>query len=261
MYLSRLFYIAFYPHFNIKEELTIKKNLAFSLSYAGHFLGLILVVGGAIIGRYEQMLYDDLHIILFGVLGVLLLHLSEIITDKIAVWNVNLNSEIEQKNISAGITKMSLSIASGICIMGALIGEKDNFSLAILFWAVSLCILIFTTKIYFKMMPYKMDEEILKKNIPVSIVYLGVASSISILIFYGDSSTFYSVKGALVNLGMYTGIGLICLPVIRYITDKIILPGQKLTKHILSGDASSLGFAIIEATIYISVALLLVWSY
>ncbi|MCK5700828.1 MAG: DUF350 domain-containing protein, partial [Cyclobacteriaceae bacterium] len=56
------------------------------------------------------------------------------------------------------------------------------------------------------------------------------------------------------------GIGLIFLPIARFIADKILLPGQKLTDELINQEKPNIGAAIIEAFAYIGGSVLICWS-
>jgi len=73
-----------------------------------------------------------------------------------------------------------------------------------------------------------------------------------------ESNTWIEVGEILI---LETGIGLLILPVVRFVTDKILLPGQNLTDEIVNQEKPNIGAAIIEAFAYIGGSALIIWSF
>ena len=55
-------------------------------------------------------------------------------------------------------------------------------------------------------------------------------------------------------------MGLILLPIIRFLSDKILIPGRSLTDEIVNQENPNVGAAFIEAFSYIGASFLIVWS-
>jgi len=109
--------------------------------------------------------------------------------------------------------------------------------------------------------PYDIHEHIEKDNVAVGVGYAGAMVAIAILIRHGaqiDADTWLEV---LENLGLETGIGLLMLPLARMLTDKILLPGRKLTDEIVNQEKPNVGAALIEAFSYIGGSMLICMSF
>ena len=62
------------------------------------------------------------------------------------------------------------------------------------------------------------------------------------------------------DVALDTSIGLVLLPLARFLADKILLPGQKLTDEIVNQERPNHGAALIEAFAYIGGSILICWS-
>lgn len=263
-FIGKLAYQLFHKSINIKDELVKKDNLAFSMAHVGYFIGLLIVIGSAIIGPSEGLIKDIIDISIYGALGTLLLNLSVIITDKAILTKFSVRKEIiEDQNVGTGIIEAAVSIASGLIIFGAITGESESMSAgifsAVAFWAIGQVALILVARIYNLITSYDIHEHIEKDNIAVGIGFAGALIAMGNLIRFGISGEFDGWASKLSEAGLEIGAGLILLPILRYLTDKILLPGENLTDEIINQEHPNCGAAIIEAFAYIGGSVLITW--
>ncbi len=278
-FVGKLVYQLLNKTINVKDELVKKDNLAFSLAHVGYFVGLLLAIGSAIIGPSEGLLIDIKVIAIYGVLAIILLNLSVKITDKIILNKFSVKKEIiEDQNAGTGVIEGAASVASGLIILGAVSGEGGGFLsgtfsgisaqndvllsgiiTAIVFWLVGQTALVITSKVYNLITPYNVHEHIEKDNVAVGIGYAGALIAVANLIRFGISGDFVSWTDSFANAGIEIVVGLILLPVMRFLTDKILLPGEKLTDEIVNQERPNIGAAIIEAFAYIGGSVLITW--
>ena len=62
------------------------------------------------------------------------------------------------------------------------------------------------------------------------------------------------------DVGIDVAIGLAFLPLARFLTDKILLPGQNLTDEIVNQERPNCGAALIEAFAYVGGSVLITWA-
>jgi uncharacterized membrane protein YjfL (UPF0719 family) len=251
--------------FSVKEELVVKDNLAFSFAHVGYFIGLLIVIGGAIVGPSKGIVSDVIVILVYGVLGIILLNISIIINDKIILRNFSVKKEIiTDQNVGTGIFECAVSISSGLIIYGAITGETDygwGFSIlsAVVFWAAGLVALFIISKVYQLITPYDVHEHIEKDNVAVGIGFAGVLIAVANLISFGLYGDFEGWAYTFTEAGFELVLGIILLPVMRFITDKILLPGQNLTDEIINQEKPNIGAALVEAFAYIGGSVLITW--
>ncbi|MGD9212122.1 MAG: DUF350 domain-containing protein, partial [Desulfobacteraceae bacterium] len=110
--------------YNLKEELVEKDNAAIALTVTGHYLGLVLAIGGSIVGPESNIVNDLLDLCIYGFMGIILLNLSWFICDKIMLHRFNVSDElIRDRNQGTGAVIAGMNIASGFIIFGALQGQ------------------------------------------------------------------------------------------------------------------------------------------
>ncbi len=259
-YLGKLAYGIVNPSIDMKHELVEKDNFAFSVAQLGYYIGLLLAIGGVMAGPSKDMVTDLLEIGVYGLLAIVLLNLTLIINDKFILNRFSIRKEIiEDENAGTGAVVGASAVASGLVIMGAVYGEGGGIDTALAFWALSQFILVGTAKLYALITPYDVHDLIEKDNVAAGISFAGVLLAIANLIRNATMTDFVSWQDSLTEIVIEVAIGLLFLPVARYLTDKILLPGSTLTHEISGQEKPNCGAALIEAFAYIGGSVLITW--
>jgi uncharacterized membrane protein YjfL (UPF0719 family) len=263
-FIGRLLYQVFSPKIDVKSELVEKDNFAFSVSYVGYFVGLLLAIGSAIVGPSVDLLTDVEDIFIYGLLAVVLLNLSRIINDKLILTKFSSRKEIiVDHNTGTGVIEAANSIASGLIIYGAISGdtggEMSGILSAVIFWAIGQVLLIVTAKVYNLITAYDVHDYIEKDNVAVGIGFAGAMIALGNIIHFGISDDFESWDITALRLGTEVLLGLVMLPIVRFLADKILLPGRRLTDELINQEKPNNGAALIEAFSYIGGSVLILW--
>ena len=264
-YIGKLAYGLFNRKIIVKNELVEKDNFAFAIAHTGYFIGLLLAIGAAIVGPSKGLMTDVTEIAFYGFLAIILLNLSMFINDKIILRKFSVYKEIiEDRNEGTGVVEAASAIGSGLIIYGAVTGESDGgllggFISAVLFWFVGQIVLIISAKIYNMWISYDVFEEIEKDNRAVGIAFAGVMIAMANIVRFAISGDFNSYLESLQNISFDIVIGLIMLPILRFLTDKILLPGQKITDELVNQEKPNMGVGLIEAFAYIGGSVLITW--
>lgn len=249
---------------NPAHEMVEKDNLAFSFAYTGYFAGLLLAVGSAVYGESLGLWVDLEDIAIFGILAIILLNLSSVIIDKVTLRKFSIWKEItEDRNVGMGIIEGANYIASGLIIFGAFTGESGNLLFgiytAVAYWAIGQLLIIVATALYDRLLPFSLHDEIEKDNNAAGVAFAGLIIAVANLIRNGLMGDFESWDETLLEVAYETGIGLVVLPLIRTLVDKILLPGRKLSDEIAGQEKPNVGAGLIEAFAYIGGSVLIIW--
>ncbi|TNE27425.1 MAG: DUF350 domain-containing protein [Bacteroidetes bacterium] len=256
---------SFRKNLNIRQELTEHDNLAFALAIVGYFVAVIIVIASAIVGPSHGWTQDMLALFFYGSIAILLLNLSAMLNDKIILRNFSIRDEIfRDQNAGMGAIEAGNYIASALIVFGAVSGSGVDFFpelssgywlsgliTAVVFWMVGQILLFGFTHFYNLIVPFNIHDEIEKDNAAVGVSYAGVLIAVGLLIGSGISGDFVSWADHFTWLGIEVGIGLIALPLIRWITDVILLPGAKITDELVNQEKPNVGVGIIEAFAYV----------
>ena len=110
------------------------------------------------------------------------------------------------------------------------------------------------------MTPSNVQAEIERDNVAAGIGLAGAIVAIGNLIRFALMHDFESWIITLEDVGIDVAIGLVFLPIARFLTDKILLPGQNLTDEIVNQEKPNVGAALVEAFAYIGGSVLITWA-
>ncbi len=265
-FIGKIIYQLFHPAIKVNFQLVEEDNFAFAFSYVGYYIGLLLGIGAALIGEGEDdLILNLMDIGIYGLLAIVLLNLSIIVNDKVIFRKFKIKHElIVDKNIGTGIVEAGNSIATGLIILGAIHGDGHGAGgpiiTAIIYWIIGQIIMFLVSLVYNAITPYDIHDHIEKKNSAVAIGYAGALVAVANLIRFSLMHDFESWVITLEDVAIDTAIGLALLPIVRFLADKILLPGQKLTDEIINQEHPNHGAALVEAFAYIGGSILISWS-
>lgn len=265
-----LFYVLFfigkkvndYLHreYNLLNELVKKDNPAIALAVAGYYFGLVLAIGGALAGPSLSIMDDVIDLCIYGTLSIVLLNVSWFLCDKFILYRFRVSDElVRDRNQGTGAVSLGVSVATGFVIFGSVSGEGGNIWTAVVFWALGQLILVIAGLLYNLIVPYSIHDEIEKDNVAAGISFAGALISIGIVVGLAAEGDFHSWSEDLPGFVLVSAIGLLLLPFIRLLTDKVLLPTVKLTDEIANQETPNIGAAYIEAFSYIAAALIVYW--
>ncbi|MDC1106230.1 DUF350 domain-containing protein [Prolixibacteraceae bacterium] len=279
LFLGKAVYRLLHPSIPVDHKLVKEDNVAFAYSHTGYLLGLLLAVSATIKGSSYGILSDTLDIIIYGTVSILLINLAGWIQDRWIFSKFSIKDEIlRDRNTGAGVLQGASYVAAGLILMGAISGDDSLPFLykymdldidgrspwwalgnTVIFWVIGQIILLLAVKFYNAITPYNIHKEIEKDNVAVGIGTSGAFIAIGILISNGISGEFISWTDTGYSLLLEVVIGLILLPLSRYVCDKLLLPGEDLTHEMVEQETANIGAGTIEAFSYIASALLIVW--
>lgn len=253
----------FMKNVNVDHELVEKDNLAFSIAHVGYYVGLLISLGGVLSGTGSSDFWEDVALTMaYGGISILLMNLSAIMNNKVIFSKFHIRKEIiERQNVGTGIIEGANFVVTGFIVHGAMQMDLDEPWLTIVYWAISQVIFFLISQVYNLITPYNVNHEVGKGNSAVAIGYAGALIAFGILLEHGIAASHTSVLESTVYMGIDVLAGLILLPVLRLVTDKILLPKRKLTDELVNQEKPNNGVAFIEAFSYIAGAILFTWCW
>lgn len=247
--------------YSVREELVEKDNVALGVAMAGYYFGLILAIGGTLSGPSQGLENDLIDIGIYGLLAIILLNLSRLVNDGLILHGFKIRDElIDDQNAGTGVVIAATYIATGLVIFGAVSGEIGGIVTTVIFWALGQAALILAGLVYEWITPYSIHDEIEKDNVAAGVAFAGALVGIGVIVFHASAGDFISWTVNLQDFAIEVVAGLILLPIVRFISDVILLPGQKLTDEIANQEHPNLAAGFIEATSYVGASFLIVWS-
>lgn len=259
-FLGKVVNDAIHREYRLNEELVVKDNAALALAIVGYYFGLVMAIGGGLAGRSSGLVNDLVDLFKYGLLAVLLLNISWYICDKCILYKFRVSDElIRDQNLGTGAVSAGVSIGTGFILFGSIHGQGGGLITAIVFWAIGQVILIIAGQIYGLVAGFDVRREIERDNVAAGVAFGGALAAIGIIVGLGGEADFISWSQSLPKYLLYAFLGLILLPVIRWLTNKLLLPTVKLTDEIAHQEKPNLGAAFIEAFSYLAAATVITW--
>ena len=220
-----------------------------------------MAIGGTLSGPSQGLENDLIDIGIYGLLAIILLNLSRLVNDGVILHGFKVRDElIDDQNAGTGAVIAASYIATGLVIFGAVSGEIGGIVTTVIFWALGQVALVLAGLVYELITPYSIHDEIEKDNVAAGVAFAGALVGIGVIVFHASAGNFISWTVNLQDFAIEVVAGLILLPIVRFISDVILLPGQKLTDEIANQEHPNLGAGFIEATSYVGASFLIVWS-
>jgi len=265
-WIGKLVYDWTTPSYRVREELVEKDNVALAVALVGYYLGLVLAIGGVMVGPSRGLEVDLVDIAIFGPLAIVLMNLSRLVNDKLILSKFRVRDElIRDQNVGTGAVVFGSYVATGLVIFGsvtgvAVYGLGGTVITAVAFWVLGQAALAVAGKVYNWITPYDIHELIEKDNVAAGIAFAGALIGIGNVLRHAAGVDFISWAYSLEEFAAELAVGLVLLPVIRFVTDKALLPGAKLADEIANQEKPNVGAAFIVAFSYVGASFLIVWS-
>ena len=260
LFIGKIINDLLHREYKLNFELVEKDNSALALAIAGYYSGLVLAIGGALVGPGISIIDDLMDLCIYGLLSIILVNASWYICDKLILFRFKVSEElIRDHNQGTGAVLAGMSIASGFIIFGAVQGKGGSIWTVIVFWAIGQIILILAGLIYNLITPYNIHDEIEKDNVAAGVSFAGALIAIGVIVGLAAENDFESWATNLPDYFGYAALGLALLPLVRLLTDKVLLPTVNLTNEIARQEKPNVGAAYIEAFSYIAAAFIIYW--
>jgi len=254
-------------HINPSKELLKKDNPAFGISLSAAFFAISIILMGAVYGKPIYAMEESvIALALCGVMGLVLLAISRLIFDKIALPNISIRDEIVKGNISAAIVDAGNVIASAIIIRTMMVWNdlttKDSILPILMGFLISQALLTVTT--YFRTQKFTRklgktyQEHFTEGNTSAALRFAGRKIGTAFAITAASNVLFFesfSIQTSLMYWGVASVGMIIALSVLSYIANKVILYHVDTDSEVIRQHNVAIG--VVQCLIYISLGLLL----
>ena len=257
---GKLVYDKLHPGFVLRKELFERDNVALAVAVVGYYLGLVFALGGVLEGEGTTLADDLFDIFFYGLLTIVLLNVSAWLNDKLILHRFDNRKEIiDDRNAGTGAIEGGNHVANGLILAGAVSGEGDLVT-ALAFWSLGQVALILAGLLYSRVVGFDVHAEIEKDNVAVGLAFAGVLIALGNVVRLGVAGDFVSWYDNLSQYAFYVVVGLALLPLMRFVTDKLLLPGVRLNDELVAQEEPNLGAGAIEAFSYVAASMLIGWT-
>jgi len=260
-WVGKVVYNATSPGFHMREELVEKDNTALAVAFSGYGLGLILAIGGVMMGPSHGLVIDLIDIGIYGGLSIVLMNLARVINDRLVLHAFSTVDEIvRDQNTGTGAVLGASYVATGLVINGAVSGVLGGIVETVVFWLLGQLALVLAGLVYERIIGFDLHGEIEKDNVAAGIAFAGALMGVGIIVRHAAAGDFISWSMSLQEFALEVILSLVLLPIVRFLADVVLLPGQKLTDEIANQEKPNVGAGFIEAFSYVGASFLIVWS-
>lgn len=242
--------------YKLNHELGEQDNFAVALTMGGYYLAITLVFAALLSGPSVYLQSDLLTVAMYSVLSILLLNVTRWINDK-CILRAFCNIERLTKEHDAGVGAIQFSVytATGLIASGAISGDGAMITFFV-FFALGQFVLILASFIYQALSPFDLHAELAEKNTAVGLAFGGSLIALSLIIMNGVSGDFIDWQLDLISFAISAVLGLVLLPILQIIMDRLVIPGKSLRQEIKTDKNVGAGF--LEGIIAICFALILI---
>ena len=244
----------------LRHELVENDNPAVALALCGYLFGTVFAIAGIMSGEDLPLVDEIIDLTLYGLLAIVLLNISSFISDRLVFHRFDNSKElVDDRNIGLGAVEGAFAAASGLVLYGALLGEGGGIVTALVFWLLGQFAFLLFAHLYNLITPFDFVAEIEKNNYAVAFAFAGLLLAAANLIRAATAFDFVSWTENLQNFALIFALGIILFPLLRFITDKCLLPTASLTHELVGQDKPNIGVGLLEASTYIIASLIISW--
>lgn len=238
-------------------------NVTAVIPYCGFLLGNVAILVGAYVGDSTMLLrYDLIYYLVYAILGILLMIFSGFVVEKTILHQFDNKDEIvRDRNIGTAAVYFGMYVASGLiisaCVTGdtlATYGRWYGLISSIVYYVLGMIFLIVFAKIYDKLTPYSLLDEIEQDNVAVGVAFGGNIIAIGLILMratIGDIGTWQ--HGLLLYFIDLTAI-LLLLPSVAFILDRLVVKSINIKKEIKNNNVAC---GLAEAFVIVGFAILI----
>lgn len=239
--------------YNLSAEMFKKNNAALGISAAGYFLATSFVFIGAILGPSQGFVADLGSAAGYSALGIAFLNAARIVLDKLVLSRLSIADEIiERGNCGVGAVRAGAYIATGLIAAASVAGQGGGVITSIVFFVLGQFCLIAFARIYDWLTPFDLHAELTAGNTAAGVAFGGTLVAIAIIVADAVAGDFVGWREGLAAFATGAAIGMVLLPVVRLLMDKVIIAGHDLNREI--AEDKNLAAGLVEMAVAVSFA-------
>jgi uncharacterized membrane protein YjfL (UPF0719 family) len=213
-----------------RQKSNYQLNKAVTISSAGYYTSVLLVLLSAFSGESFGFLNDLIAISSIGVVSIFMLYINRILINSIYLKDLNKEYELGRENISFALFQSGGFIGTGVILYNSFSGYEFTIGLlvvAIFYFVISQILLFTFVKIATLNTKYDEINEIRRGNIAVGIEFLSLFLAVSLLLGNVVSEVFEISLEATSATLLYFTISILSITYIPYILTGLLIDGNK----------------------------------
>ena len=261
LFVGKLVYNLLHRGFDLKHELFQNDNFALSLAVVGYYMGLVMALGGVLSADSTGLVDALIGIGIYGALAIVLLNVSAFLNEKIILRKFDKNKEIiTDRNAGTGAIEGGHHIANGLIVSGVMSGEGGGIWVTLAFWGLGQVALILMAEIYCALRKFDVHKEIeTRDNVAVGVAFAGLLVATGNIVRLSVTGSFEGWAQDIVQFAIYFAMGIVLLPVVRFVTDLLLVSNANLDDEMVGQEEPNAGAGVLEAFSYVAGSMLIGW--
>ena len=233
---------------------------ACAISEGSYYIGAMLSLGGPVSWASPSVSQGFAEALLFGLLAVLLLNASVLIAERTYLARWKLPEGVAEGDRGAALAEGAHYIALGLMIMGASWGDSGGPAVMLFFWLLGQAFLGLGVTAYGKLFRIDPAGQLAARNLPAALSLAGA------VIAFGNASR-AAISGPFLGCGRSTldaaGFFIFAFAALlgaRHLADLWLFPNATFNREIFQAKEPSRSAAVLDASLFIGVSILLGWA-
>lgn len=264
---SLRFVSAWVNHVKAEDQLAIKENPAFGISFAGVILGVIIMMTGVMSSEASlDIQMEAMMVAGYGILGIVLMSLTRLVFDGLAMPAFSLRDEINRGNVAAAVVDAGNVIASALIVRAVMFWVNgysfEGVLMIIAAYIISQFFLTLVTyahrRIFHSRHGESMQARIKNGNLALAWRFTGVRIGLALAITAASELVPYAYEDYLLPMTSWVILSLamtLVITLISYLADRIILSGIDVRKEVETD--SNVAVGIVQGAIHVAVGYLM----
>ncbi|MFK7742910.1 MAG: DUF350 domain-containing protein, partial [Planctomycetota bacterium] len=165
--------------------------------------------------------------------GLVGLYIGSVLVDRLVLRRFKVEDElIRDRNAGTGAVVFGSIVATALVVAGAVHGEGGGPLTAVAFFALGQVVLVLWSLVYQAISKFDLHEQIEKDNAAAGTAYGLSIVAVGIVLLRAAKDEFVSWADNLAEFGYYALAGFVVLIVLRFVTDRLLMPGARLNDEI-----------------------------
>ncbi len=251
------------------HEISVKDNFAVGISLAGATAAIGIMLTGVVSGEFAFSYGMELAAMAsYGALGLVLMWLTRLIFDRVALPKLSVRTEIGNGNIAVATVEAGNLLATAIMVRAVMIWSDDALIPGLIAVVVGYIgsQIILTVTAYYRIWLYRLRNSgdrfgaaVQSGNLAVALRFVGFQIGVALAVTAAGGLAPYAAGGDPVMQAVVWGavsIGAaVVLVILTLIAELAVLTGLDLSEEV--DRQRNIGVALVEVAVYLAIGLLL----
>lgn len=255
---------------NVTAEIAGKNNHAIGISVAGAAAGIGIMLSGTVTGGFSDSFGNEIiQIIVYAAVGLVLMWLTRLIFDKIAMARFSVKEELSKDNSAVAIVDAGNMIATAIMVRAVINWAEGTLATALIAVLVGYVAsqIILTLSTIYRIQLFRMrnkehtgfQDSVHGGNMAVAIRYVGFQVGVALAVTAASGLAAYEFGSDPVMQAIRWGglsiVMAVILALLALIAEKTVLARIDVSEEV--DQQQNIGVGLMEVAVYVAIGLML----